>query len=41
LSDLLDAYAESLLRMLRVAGLDLSKEVLQESIAELSSPAGF
>ena len=41
LSDLLDAYAESLLRMLRVAGLDLSKEVLQESIAEFSSPAGF
>lgn len=32
LSDLLEAYAESLLSLLQVAGLELNKEALQESI---------
>jgi hypothetical protein len=37
LSDLLDAYAESLLSLLRVAGLDLNKDALRESIGDLSA----
>lgn len=32
LSDLLDAYADSLLRLLRAAGIDLGKEALRESL---------
>jgi len=37
LTELLDAYAESLLRLLRVAGLDLDKDALQEPIDALAA----
>jgi geranylgeranyl pyrophosphate synthase len=38
LSDLLEGYAASLLRLLRVAGLEMTEDVLREPIGDLPAP---